>query len=182
MFSQVWWVKSVLWTSWWPKRLNVGRKLLPTPNWSLLWLKRLLMQVCKLILLSWMLKLSKCNHFQCCLTCSFVLLQLMNWLWLRVTVWKSAYSTLPLPRWVESQSEGGGCRLWCWQSNHDVCACVVPCRMTVKRAWQHLWRRERPVSRTSRKKQELGQDHKVSWYQRVNSLSAISWVMQQSWL
>lgn len=104
---QVWWVKSVLWTSWWPKRLNVGRKLLPTPNWSLLWPKRLLMQVCNIVLLRGIFKLSKSNNRQCCLTCSFVLLQLMNWLWLRVTVWKSVYSTLPLPRWEESQSEGG---------------------------------------------------------------------------
>lgn len=103
--SQVWWVKSVPWTSWYLKLLNVERKSLPTPNWSPLWLKRLLTQVSKACFYIFIklntLKSTQPNVFQWDVTHSSVQLQLMSWLWLRAIVWKSAYSTLPSLRWVE---------------------------------------------------------------------------------
>lgn len=87
-------------------------------------------------------------------------LQLLNWLWLRAVVWKSVYSTLPLLLWVKKPTwkRCDRVRALTFQS---WCMCVFPRRMIVRKACQHLWRREKPVSRTSRKERNESSDYEA---------------------
>lgn len=147
--SQVWWVKSVLWTSWYLKQLNVERKLLPTPNWSLLWLKRLLTQVSKAyfyIIIKLKCVSMGCYSFFCAIAAYE--LTLAEGSRLEKRLFHATFATV-----------SGGVHL---KASEEVCESNVgahltlvfvffPCRMTAKKAWLHLWRRERPVSKTSSK-------------------------------
>lgn len=147
--AQVWWVKFSPWTSWCPKRWNAARKLLLIPNWCPPWPKRQLMQVrpreakpVERIAIKWSWK---SFHFPPCTLSAFEM-TLAEGNHMEKRLFHATFATVIWHTCMVHFHKHGD--LLC-VALHYITFVLLISRKIARRAWLHLWRRERPIFRTS---------------------------------